>query len=128
MELMDINRYGRNLKQCRQVIRVMQTLYERLFSLLNSFMQDKNPLVSEFPLFQYCSFSEEKDTELQEVIYKSINLLLGFKDPGKEKTYVPVYFGHEGMEKEFKTSAFIHANKMPAKIRVSSWLVSSPLS
>ena len=114
MELMDINRYGRNLKQCRQVIRVMQTLYEKdSFSLLNSFMQDKNPLVSELArYFSIVRFLREKDTELQEVIYKSINLLLGFKDPGKEKkTYVPVYFGHEGMEKEFKTSAFIHANK-----------------
>ena len=62
--------------------------------------------------FSIVRFLREKDTELQEVIYKSINLLLGFKDPGKKKkTYVPVYFGHEGMEKEFKTSAFIHANK-----------------
>ena len=25
--------------------------------------------------------------------------------------YIPVFFGHEGVEKEFKTSAFIHADK-----------------
>ena len=49
---------------------------------------------------------------MQAVIYKNVNLLLGFKEPEREKkTYIPVYFGHEGIEKEFKTSAFVHANK-----------------
>lgn len=114
MELMDIDRYGRNLKQCRQVISVLQTLYDKdSLSLLNTFIQDKNPIVSELArYFSIIRLLREKDTELQEVIYKSINLLLGFKETAKKKkTYIPVYFGHEGMEKEFKTSAFIHADK-----------------
>lgn len=114
MELVGVNKYGRNLKQCRQVISVMQALYEEdSLSLLNTFMRDNNPLVSELArYFSIIRFLREKDTELQEVIHKSINLLLGFKEQEKEKrNYVPVYFGHEGIEKEFKTSAFFHANK-----------------
>lgn len=114
MEVINIDRYGRNLKQCRQVISVLQTLYEEdSLSLLNTFIQDKNPIVSELArYFSIIRLLREKDTELQEVIYKSINLLLGFKETSKKKkTYIPVYFGHEGMEKEFKTSAFIHADK-----------------
>lgn len=114
MEQMEIERYGRNLKLCRQVISVLQSLYEEdSLSLLNTFIQDKNPVVSELArYFSIIRLLREKDTELQEVIYKSINLLLGFKETAKKKkTYIPVYFGHEGMEKEFKTSAFIHADK-----------------
>lgn len=114
MEQMEVERYGRNLKLCRQVISVLQSLYEEdSLSLLNTFIQDKNPVVSELArYFSIIRLLREKDTELQEVIYKSINLLLGFKETAKKKkTYIPVYFGHEGMEKEFKTSAFIHADK-----------------
>lgn len=114
MESMGVDKYGRDLKQCRQVISVLQALYEKdSLSILNAFIHDENPVVSELARY-FCMipFLREKDTELQEAIHKKINLLLGFKEPGKEqKTYVPVYFGHEGMEKEFKTSAFIHARK-----------------
>lgn len=114
MELMGVNKYGRDLKQYSQVISVMQALYkEDALPLLNAFMRDNNPLVSELArYFSIIRFLREKDTELQEVIYKNINLLLGFKEAEKKKrNYVPVYFGHEGIEKEFKTSAFFHANK-----------------
>lgn len=114
MENMGVEKYGRDLEQCRQVISVLQALYQKdSLSVLNAFIHDKNPIVSELARY-FCMipFLREKDTELQEAIHKQINLLLGFKEPGKEqKTYVPVYFGHEGMEKEFKTSAFIHARK-----------------
>lgn len=118
MELTGLDRYSRNFKQCRQVISVLQSLYEKdSLSLLNNFIQDKNPVVSELArYFSIVRLLREKDTELQEVIYKNINLLLGFKDTKKEKkTYVPVYFGHEGIEKEFKTSAFVHADKNAAE-------------
>lgn len=114
MELMGIDYYGRDLKQCRQVILVLQSLYEKdSLSLLDTFMKDGNPVVSELArYFSIIRFLRENDTELQEVIYKSINLLLGFKEPERvKKAYIPVYFGHEGIEKEFKTSAFVHANK-----------------
>lgn len=114
MELLNIDRYGRNLNQCRRVISVLQSLYQKdSLSLLNTFIHDENPVVSELArYFSIVRLLREKDTELQEVIYKSINLLLGFKEAErKKKIYIPVYFGHEGMEKEFKTSAFVHANK-----------------
>lgn len=118
MELMGIDRYSRNFKQCRRVISVLQSLYDKdSLSLLNNFIQDSNPVVSELArYFSIVRLLREKDTELQEVIYKNINLLLGFKDTKKKKkTYVPVYFGHEGIEKEFKTSAFVHADKNAAE-------------
>ena len=44
----------------------------------------------------------KEDTELQHIIYKNINSLLGIKEQKKEEApSIPVYFGHEGVEREF---------------------------
>lgn len=118
MESLKIKRYSNTLGLCKQVIQVLQALFDtNSLSLLQSFIQSENRTVSELArYFSITQFLKENDTALQQLIYKNINLLLGFKEPEKKvKSYVPVYFGHEGVEKEFKTSAFIHADKNAAE-------------
>lgn len=117
MESLRIERYS-TLGLCKQVIQVLQALFDtNSLSLLQSFIQSENQTVSELArYFSITWFLKENDTTLQQLIYKNINLLLGFKEPEKKaKLYIPVYFGHEGVEKEFKTSAFIHADKNAAE-------------
>ena len=86
MEALDMDRYSLRLRNNKQVIRVLQTWFD--------------------------SYLKEKDDDLQELICENINVLLGCKVwEKKTRVYIPVFFGHEGVEKEFKTSAFIHADK-----------------
>ena len=76
-------------------------------------MQNKNRTVAELArYFNIMSYLKEKDDDLQELICENINVLLGCKVwEKKTRVYIPVFFGHEGVENEFKTSAFIHADK-----------------
>ena len=116
MEALDMDRYS--LRNNKQVIRVLQTWFDSrpltsVQSDLQSFMQNKNRTVAELArYFNIMSYLKEKDDDLQELICENINVLLGCKVwEKKTRVYIPVFFGHEGVEKEFKTSAFIHADK-----------------
>lgn len=114
MESLGLKRYSRTFGLCNQVIQVLNTLFETdSLTLLQSFMQNKNQTVAELArYFSITRFLKDNDEALQKLIYKNINLLLGFREPErKTQSYLSVYFGHEGVEKEFKTSAFIHADK-----------------
>lgn len=114
MEVLDLERYSRTLGLCNQIIQVLKSLFAPdSLSLLQSFMKSDNQTISELArYFSITQFLKNNDTVLQQLIYKNINLLLGFKEPEKKKkACLPVYFGHEGVEKEFKTSAFVHADK-----------------
>ena len=118
MEALDMDRYSLRLRNNKQVIRVLQTWFDSrpltsVQSDLQSFMQNKNRTVAELArYFNIMSYLKEKDDDLQELICENINVLLGCKVwEKKPRVYIPVFFGHEGVEKEFKTSAFIHADK-----------------
>lgn len=118
MEALDMDRYSLRLRNNKQVIRVLQTWSDSrpltsVQSDLQSFMQNKNRTVAELArYFNIMSYLKEKDDDLQELICENINVLLGCKVwEKKTRVYIPVFFGHEGVEKEFKTSAFIHADK-----------------
>lgn len=118
MGALDMDRYSLRLRNNKQVIRVLQTWFDSrpltsVQSDLQSFMQNKNRTVAELArYFNIMSYLKEKDDDLQELICGNINVLLGCKVREKNpKVYIPVFFGHEGVEKEFKTSAFIHADK-----------------
>lgn len=118
MEALDMDRYSLRLRNNKQVIRVLQTWFDSrpltsVQSDLQSFMQNKNRTVAELArYFNIMSYLKEKDDDLQELICENINVLLGCKVwEKKTRVYIPVFFGHEGVEKEFKTSAFIHADK-----------------
>lgn len=118
MEVLDMDRYSLRLRNNKQVIRVLQTWFDSrpltsVQSDLQSFMQNKNRTVAELArYFNIMSYLKEKDDDLQELICENINVLLGCKVwEKKPRVYIPVFFGHEGVEKEFKTSAFIHADK-----------------
>ena len=118
MEALDMDRYSLRLRNNKQVIRVLQTWFDSrpltsVQSDLQSFMQNKNRTVAELArYFNIMSYLKEKDDDLQELICENINVLLGCKVCEKKpRVYIPVFFGHEGVEKEFKTSAFIHADK-----------------
>ena len=105
MEALDMDRYSLRLRNNKQVIRVLQTWFDSrpltsVQSDLQSFMQNKNRTVAE--LARYFNIMS----------YLNINVLLGCKVwEKKPRVYIPVFFGHEGVEKEFKTAAFIHADK-----------------
>lgn len=118
MEALDMDRYSLRLRNNKQVIRVLQTWFDSrpltsVQSDLQSFMQNKNRTVAELArYFNIMSYLKEKDDDLQELICENINVLLDCKVwEKKTRVYIPVFFGHEGVEKEFKTSAFIHADK-----------------
>ena len=118
MEALDMDRYSLRLRNNKQVIRVLQTWFDSrpltsVQSDLQSFMQNKNRTVAELArYFNIMSYLKEKDDDLKELICENINVLLGCKVwEKKTRVYIPVFFGHEGVEKEFKTSAFIHADK-----------------
>ena len=118
MEALDMDRYSLRLRNNKQVIRILQTWFDSrpltsVQSDLQSFMQNKNRTVAELArYFNIMSYLKEKDDDLQELICENINVLLGCKVwEKKTRVYIPVFFGHEGVEKEFKTSAFIHADK-----------------
>lgn len=118
MGALDMDRYSLRLRNNKQVIRLLQTWFDSrsltsVQSDLQSFMQNQNRTVAELArYFNIMSYLKEKDCELQELICGNINALLGCKVREKNpKVYIPVFFGHEGVEKEFKTSAFIHADK-----------------
>lgn len=118
MEALDMDRYSLRLRNNKRVIRVLQTWFDSrpltsVQSDLQSFMQNKNRTVAELArYFNIMSYLKEKDDDLQELICENINVLLGCKVwEKKPRVYIPVFFGHEGVEKEFKTSAFIHADK-----------------
>ena len=118
MEALDMDRYSLRLRNNKQVIRVLQTWFDSrpltsVQSDLQSFMQNKNRTVAELArYFNIMSYLKEKDDDLQELICENINVLLGCKVwEKKPRVYIPVFFGPEGVETEFKTSAFIHADK-----------------
>lgn len=115
---LDMDRYSLRLRNNKLVIRVLQTWFDSrpltfIQSDLQTFMQNENRTVAELArYFNIMSYLKEKDYDLQELICGNINVLLGCKAREKNpKVYIPVFFGHEGVQKEFKTSAFIHADK-----------------
>lgn len=118
MESLGLQQYSRTFGLCKQVIQVLEALFDtHSLTLLQAFMQSQNQTVAELArYFSITRYLKDNDVLLQQLIYKNINILLGFKEPTKKtKSYLPVYFGHEGVEKEFKTSAFIHADKNAAE-------------
>ena len=111
MEALDMDRYSLRLRNNKQVIRVLQTWFDSrpltsVQSDLQSFMQNKNRTVAELArYFNIMSYLKEKDDDLQELICENINVLLGCKVwEKKTRVYIPVFFGHEGVEKEFKNA------------------------
>ena len=110
MEALDMDRYSLRLRNNKQVIRVLQTWFDS--RPLTSVQSDLQSVAELARYFNIMSYLKEKDDDLQELICENINVLLGCKVwEKKTRVYIPVFFGHEGVEKEFKTSAFIHADK-----------------
>lgn len=114
MELSGISHYNQRLRYCGQIIRVLEALFTPDPSLtLRAYVQHSNQTVSD--LARYLSITlylRDSDEILQQQAYKNINRLLGLKEAqNRRQSYIPVFFGHEGEQKEFKTSAFIHADK-----------------
>lgn len=111
MEQLGIERYASPLEFYNQIILLLcsQKDKEHLQHLINDDNKVLAKLASYFSMLLYLP---EEDVELQEAIYKQINVLLGFKEVQK-KTVAPVsvFFGYEGVDREFKSSAFIHPDK-----------------
>ena len=125
MELMDINRYGRNLKQCRQVIRVMQTLYEKdSFSLFELFYAGQEPAC--FGITRYFSivrFLRRKIRSCRRLSIKASICCWALRIPGKKRRHMfRSTSGMKAWRRNLRHRPLFMPIKMPAKIRVSSLL------
>lgn len=113
MEQVGIERYASTLEFYNQIILLLCSIPEKDKEHLHHLMENENKVLSECArYFSMLLYLTDKDCDLQEIIYKHINELLGFKEIHKKKTTpVSVFFGHEGVDREFKTSALIHSVK-----------------
>lgn len=114
MEQLGIYQYGISFEFSKDIIHILCSI-NKPDSNLQALISHENKTISNlaryFSMLSLISDSDS-DVELQAIIYKHINELLGFKEAEKKTTpSIPVYFGHEGVECEFKTSAFIHPDK-----------------
>ena len=113
MEQLGIKPYGITFEQCRNVINVLCSVADGDTVQLQSMVKSEDRTVAELArYFSMLSLLTERDTELQAIVFRNVNTLLGIREPGdKEAPVIPVCFGFEGVEREFKTSAFVHAGK-----------------
>lgn len=113
MEQLGIKRYGVTFEFCKNVISVICSVANSDNALLQQLVKSEDRTVSGLArYFSMLSLLTESDAELQPLIYKNINNLLGIKEYKKEvSSAISVCFGFEGVEREFKSSAFIHPGK-----------------
>lgn len=120
MEQLGIERYATTLNFYNQIILLLCSIPQKDKDYLQRLIESENKILSE--LARYYSmllYLTDADCELQEIIYKHINELLGFKEVYKKTaTPVSVFFGHEGVDREFKTSAFIHPDKNADEVQI----------
>lgn len=112
MEQLGITQYAVTFSPCVRIINTIRLMADKDTVRLQQLIQDENRIIAELARY-FCmsSLLSENDSELQHLIYKNINMLLGFKEPQKDTPSVPVFFGHEGVDCEFKSSAFFHSDK-----------------
>lgn len=113
MEHVGVLRYASTLEFYNQIILLLCSIPRKDKNYLQCLIDGKNKVLSELArYFSMLLYLTEDDHDLQEIVNKHINELLGFKEVHKKKiTPVSVFFGHEGVDREFKTSAFIHPDK-----------------
>lgn len=113
MEQLGIKQYGITFEFCQKIVHILSLMADNNTDRLKQLMQSEDLTIAELARY-FCmsTLLSKEDTELQHIIYKNINSLLGIKEQKKEEApSIPVYFGHEGVEREFKSSAFGHAKK-----------------
>lgn len=113
MEQLGIPQYATTFGPCIKTINTLRLMANKDTVHLQQLIQDEDKIIAELARY-FCmsSLLTENDGELQHIIYRNINMLLGFKEPQKtESAPVPVFFGHEGVDCEFKSSAFLHSDK-----------------
>lgn len=109
MEQLGIKQYGITFEFCKNVISVLCSMANSDNRKLQLLVKSEDKTVSGLArYFSMLALLSEKDYELQSIIYKNINNLLGIKESKKkESPAIPVCFGFEGVEREFKSSAFV---------------------
>lgn len=120
MEQLGIERYASTLHFYNQIILLLCSLPQKDKDYLQKLIEGENKVLSELArYFSMLLYLTDEDQQLQDIIYKHINELLGFKEvQKKEVTPVSVFFGHEGVDREFKTSAFIHPDKKAGEVQI----------
>lgn len=122
MEQVGIEHYADTLDFFNQVMQLLCSIPDKNKDYLQRLMDGENKVLSECARYlSMLIYMTEKDRELQEIIFKHISELLGFKethDDHKKKSPVSVYFGHEGIDREFKTSALIHPVKNAEEVQI----------
>lgn len=110
MEMLGTKRYAKIFRFFQDVITILNGKNDTL--LLGTFLQDKNPTIRSLAkYFNVLFLLSEEDDNLRHIIFHNINELLGYQEKIQKAPSVPIYFGHEGVCCEFKSSAFMHANK-----------------
>lgn len=112
MEQLGIQKYGISFEFSKNIIHILCSIHRPDSNLPTLLHHEDKTIANLARYFSMLTLASDNDFELLSIIYKNINELLGFKET-KKKTIssIPVYFGHEGVEREFKTSAFIHPDK-----------------
>lgn len=119
MEQVGIERHS-VLKFYNQIIQLLCSIPEKDKDHLQCLIEGENKVLSELArYFSMLFYLTDGDRELQDIIYKRINELLGFKEIYKKKTVpVSVFFGREGVDREFKSSAFLHPDKNADEVQM----------
>lgn len=120
MEQVGVMRYASTLEFYNQIILLLCSIPRKDKGYLQCLIDGNNKILSELArYFSMLLYLTDNDRELQEIVNKHINELLGFKEVQKKKiTPVSVFFGHEGVDREFKTSAFIHPDKKAGETQI----------
>ena len=110
MEQLGIKRYGIMFEFCKNVISIICSVAKDDTVELQRWVKSYDKTISELArYFSLLILLKEKDGELRLLISRNINRLLGVKENKQEELpSIPVCFGFEGVEREFKSSAFIH--------------------
>lgn len=112
MEQLGIQKYGISFEFTKNIIQILCSIHKPDSSLPTLLHHEDKTISNLARYFSMLTLVSDNDFELLSIIYKNINELLGFKEAEKKTvSSIPVYFGHEGVEREFKTSAFIHPDK-----------------
>lgn len=114
MEQVGVECYATTLENYSQIIQLLCSIPENDYTRLQCMIKHENKAISELArYFSMIPYLGNEDNELQEIIYKCINKLLGFKEVCRKEVVppTPVFFGHEGVRREFKSTAFIHSDK-----------------
>lgn len=112
MEQLGIQKYGISFEFTKNIIHILCSIHKPDSNLPTLLHHEDKTISNLARYFSMLTLVADNDFELLSIIYKNINELLGFKEAEKKTvSSVPVYFGHEGVEREFKSSAFIHPDK-----------------